>query len=54
MWAKDGDADGMADLSMVADAVASTANDLVERGDKHGDLATRKKDSLRTTPSAST
>ena len=42
-WAKDGDGDGRVNLSVVADAVASTANYLVVHGYRRGDLAARKK-----------
>ncbi len=42
-WAKDGDGNGVVDLSTVPDAVASTANYLVEHGYKRGDLKARRK-----------
>lgn len=41
-WAKDGDGDGVVDLSTVPDAVASTANYLVQHGYVLGDLEARK------------
>lgn len=42
-WAKDGDGDGKVDLSTIPDAVASTANYLVEHGYVRGDRKARRK-----------
>jgi membrane-bound lytic murein transglycosylase B len=42
-WARDGDGDGRINLSEVPDAIASTANYLVEHGYVRGDLQARKK-----------
>jgi membrane-bound lytic murein transglycosylase B len=41
-WAKDGDGDGKVDLSTIPDAVASTANYLVEHGYVRGDKKARR------------
>ncbi len=41
-WAKDGDGDGKVNLGEVPDAVASTANYLVEHGYRPGNLTARK------------
>lgn len=41
-WAKDGSGDGKVDLSTIPDAVASTANYLVEHGYKKGDKKARR------------
>lgn len=42
-WAKDGDGDGKVDLSTIPDAVASTANYLVEHGYVKGNRKARRK-----------